>query len=266
MHEAAKIGTATLMLGDCVEAMKTLSDRSIDLVLTDPPFSSGTRREASKGLRKSMNRGTEDADWFGSDSLTTNGFLYLMRLCAIEWQRVLKPGGHALCFIDWRMQSTLADAVESADLRKAGLLVWDKTYFGMGSCFRNQHELILHFTKGVGSPPLRKDTGNVLSFKPVRNGIHPTEKPLPMLERLLTTICPVGGVVLDPFFGSGSTGEAALSVGRQFIGVERDPRYFELAADRLRQCLPAHARPAHAAIPAVPAVKPVGLFDDMAAD
>lgn len=263
MHEAAKIGTATLMLGDCVEVMKTLPDRSVDLVLTDPPFSSGTRREAAKSLRKGMSNRTVDPQWFGTDTLTTDGFLYLMRLCALEWHRLLKPGGHVLCFIDWRMQSSLADAIESADLRKAGLLVWDKTYFGLGSCFRNQHELILHFTKGVGSPPLRKDTGNVLAYKPATNKLHPAQKPVQLLERLLTTICPENGMVLDPFFGSGSTGEATLSAGRQFIGVERDERYHNLAADRLRQCLPAHARPAHAEIPAV---KLIGLFDGMAAD
>lgn len=263
MHETVNIGTATLVLGDCVKVMKTLPARSVDLVLTDPPFSSGTRREAAKSLRKGMSNRTVDPEWFGTDTLTTDGFLYLMRLCALEWHRLLKPGGHVLCFIDWRMQSSLADAIESADLRKAGLLVWDKTYFGLGSCFRNQHELILHFTKGVGSPPLRKDTGNVLAYKPATNKLHPAQKPAQLLERLLTTICPENGVVLDPFFGSGSTGEAALSASRQFIGVERDERYFNLAADRLRQCLPSHSRPRYADIAPV---KPVGLFDGMAAD
>lgn len=221
------VGDARLFQGDCVLAMGNIESNSVDMVLTDPPFSSGTRRESAKGVRKSMNRATKDAEWFGSDSLTTNGFLFLMRCCAIEWQRVLKPGGHALCFIDWRMMATCADAIESADLRKTGLLVWDKTYFGMGAYFRNQHELILHFTKGVGTPPLRRDVGNVLSCKPVRNGPHPTQKPVELLSRLVETICPIGGLVLDPFFGSCSTGEAALSNGRRFVGCERETGYFE---------------------------------------
>jgi site-specific DNA-methyltransferase (adenine-specific) len=156
----------------------------------------------------------------------------------MEWHRLLKPGGHVLCFIDWRMMATLGDAIESADLRRSGLLVWDKTYFGMGSCFRNQHELILHFTKGVGTPPLRKDTGNVLSFKPIRQGTHPTEKPVDLLARLINTVCPVGGVVLDPFFGSGSTGQAAIATMRQFIGCERERQYFDRAEARLMNCLP----------------------------
>jgi site-specific DNA-methyltransferase (adenine-specific) len=220
-------------LGDCLQEMRKIETASVDVVLTDPPFSSGTRREAAKGLRKSMNRGVEDAAWFGSDSLTTNGFLFLVRSCAIEWQRVLKPSGHVLCFIDWRMMASCADAIESADLRKAGLLVWDKTYFGMGSCFRNQHEMVLHFTKGVGSAPLRRDVGNVLGFKPIRNGDHPTEKPVDLLETLLSVVCPRDGVVLDPFMGSGATGVAAVNTGRRFIGIERDPEYHALATKRI---------------------------------
>lgn len=233
--ETAELPRGKLLLGDCIQAMKAIPDASVDLVLTDPPFSSGTRREASKGLRKSMNRGMDDAKWFGSDSLTTNGFLFLMRMCALEWARVLKPGGHILCFIDWRMASTLADAIESADLRKAGMLVWDKTFFGMGSCFRNQHEFILHFTKGVGAPPLRKDVGNVIPCKPIRKGDHPTEKPDELLGKLISVVCPEDGLVLDPFFGSGSAAVAAISRGRRFVGVERERGYFDIAKRRLEK-------------------------------
>jgi len=224
---------AELLHGDCLELMASLPACSVDVVLTDPPFSSGTRREAAKGVRKSMTRGVSDNEWFGSDSLTTNGFLFLMRSCALQWNRVLAPGGHVLCFIDWRMEATLADAIESADLRRSGLIVWDKTYFGMGSCFRNQHELILHFTKGIGREPLRRDVGNVIRAKPVRNGDHPTEKPDDLLGTLIEVTCPVGGTVLDPFFGSGSTGVAATTRGRRFIGVERQAEYLSVAKQRL---------------------------------
>lgn len=219
--------------GDCLQVLRSLADSSIDAVVTDPPYSSGTRREASKGLRKSMNRAGEDAEWFATDCLTTNGFMWLMRECAVEWQRVLKPGGHILCFIDWRMMPALAGAIESADLRHVGLLVWDKTYFGMGSYFRNQHELILHFTKGKSLPPQRRDVGNVLRCKPIRGGDHPTEKPVELMRELISVVCAPGGVVLDPFTGSGATGEAAVASGRGFIGIERDAGYAELARSRL---------------------------------
>lgn len=225
----------TIYHGDCLETMQTLPAQSVDCVLTDPPFSSGARREANKGLRKSMIRGTDDADWFTTDSLTTNGFVWLMRECAVQWHRIVKPGGHILVFIDWRMHSPLSGAIESADLRHNGLLVWNKTHFGMGSCFRNQHELILHFSNGKPNPPQRMDVGNVLDFKPIRNGVHPTEKPVDLLRTLLSVVCPRNGVVLDCFMGSGPTLEAACREDCSAIGVDVDAKCCEIAAKRLQQ-------------------------------
>ncbi len=225
----------TLLLGDCLERLSELPDASIDAVVTDPPYSSGTRREASKGLRKSMTRGVGDDEWFTTDCLTTNGFVWLMRECACEWRRVLKPGGHALVFIDWRMAPNLTGAIESADMRHLGVLIWDKTYFGMGSYFRNQHEFILHFTKGRSLPPQRRDVGNVLSHKPIRNGDHPTEKPVSLLRELIGVVTPPGGTVLDPFMGSGSTGVAAITEGFRFVGIERETEYHAIAAARLQK-------------------------------
>ena len=223
-----------LLHGDALEVMSgSVQDGIADLILTDPPFSSGTRREASKGLRKSMTRGKSKTEWFGSDSLTTEGFLFLMRSCALQWHRILKPGGHVLCFIDWRMMAHLADAIESADLRKAGVVVWDKTYFGMGSCFRNQHEMILHFTKDKGLAPQRRDVGNVIQAKPIRGGVHPTEKPVELLERLISVTCPEGGVIVDPFAGVCTTGEAAMRTGRASICIEREQGYLDIARSRL---------------------------------
>jgi site-specific DNA-methyltransferase (adenine-specific) len=186
-------------------------------------------------LRKAMNRTATDEDWFTSDCLTTNGFLYLMRECARQWKNLLIPGGHVLSFIDWRMMPALASAIESADMRHVGLLVWDKTHFGMGHYFRNQHELILHFTNGKSLPPQRRDTGNVLSFAPVRDGEHETQKPLDLMTRLLSVVCPVGGKVFDPFAGSGTTLVAAKAMGMKAVGVEADKGNCEIAAKRLAQ-------------------------------
>jgi site-specific DNA-methyltransferase (adenine-specific) len=218
--------------GDCIEEMRKLPNGSVDAIITDPPYSSGTRREGAKGLRKSMTRGTSATEWFGSDSLTTNGFVHLMRQCALEWHRILKDGGHALVFIDWRMYPALAGAIESADLRHNNLIVWDKTYFGMGSIFRNQHELILHFSKGKAEPQ-RRDVGNVISAKPIRNGAHPTEKPVELIERLVSVVCPEEGIVLDCFAGSGATGEACKNLNRNYVLIEREIPYVDHANVRL---------------------------------
>lgn len=250
------IGGATLMLGDCIERMRDIPDASVDLVLTDVPYSSGATREAGRtAFNKTMTRSTrgDRSRWFGSDSLGTRGFLSLLRLCALEWQRVLVPDGYAVSFIDWRMKHTLGDAVEdaaaharslglegeaydtieSADLHRVDELVWDKAIFGMGRGARRQHENILVFAKGKGRDGQNHRTGTVLTCKPVRLGLHPTEKPVKLLSDLIGLYCPPGGTVLDPFFGSCATGDAALTSGRRFVGIERDSDYFGVGWQRL---------------------------------
>lgn len=229
------IGKATLYLGDCIEVARSLPDLSIDAVLTDPPYSSGTRREGAKGVRKSMNRETENDEWFSTDSLTTDGFWWLMHANARQWRRLCKDGSHILAFIDWRMWSQMAGAIEAADLRRFGMLVWDKSHFGMGMFFRNQHELVMHFTNGKGKDASRHDVSNVLRFPRLMgdDSEHLTQKPVELLERMLSVVTAPNDCVFDPFMGSGSTGVACVSSDRQFVGVEVEPYYFDIACRRI---------------------------------
>ena len=223
----------TLYHGDALVVMSHLDPGSIDAVLTDPPFSSGGRRENARSLRKSMTRATEDSDWIMGDAMSTPGFTFLMRECGMAWRRLLVDGGHALAFIDWRMWGTMAAALESADLRQHPLLVWDKGRLGMGAIFRNQHELIVHMSKGNPTAPQRRDVPNVLRYPPTANENHPTEKPTTLLETLASVVTPPGGVLLDCFAGSGSSLVAAKQGGLRAIGIEGDERFCEVAADRL---------------------------------
>lgn len=224
----------TLYHGDALRVLATLPDGSVDTVLTDPPYSSGTRREAAKTLRtKSMVR--SDREWFGTDSLTTNGFTWLLREVAVECHRLLRDGGHLFSFIDWRMLPALSGAVESADLRPMSVVVWDKGHFGMGAHFRNQHEFVLHFAKGDPGEALRHDVGNVIRQRTAFDAEHPTQKPTALLGVLLSVVTPVGGTVLDPFAGSGSTLIAAADLGMRAIGVEREEGYCAMVAKRRSQ-------------------------------
>ncbi len=227
--------SVTLYLGDCIEVMDDLDDVSVDVVLTDPPYSSGGRRENARSIRKSMTRAVEDDDWIRSDAMSTTGFVYLLRQCGLQWRRVLKPGGHVLSFIDWRMTDHLGAALESADLRRHPTLVWDKQRLGMGAIFRNQHEFIVHMSAGNPTPPQRRDVPNVIGVPPVRDGDHPTEKPERLLRTLLSVVTPPHGIVLDPFAGSGATLTAAASLGHKAIGIEADERYCEVIARRMSQ-------------------------------
>lgn len=232
-EEARREPAAEIIEGEALAILRGLPDASVDTILTDPPFSSGGRRENARSIRKSMIRSETDDAWIAGDGMSTRGFMWTMREFGWEARRILKPGGHLLAFIDWRMADNLATALESADLRQHPTLVWDKTYFGMGSIFRNQHEFILHFTSGNPTPPQRRDVGNVIACKPIRGGAHPTEKPVPLLRTLLSVVTPPGGLVVDPFAGSGSTGAAAVAEGFEFIGIELSPAYVEVGRQRL---------------------------------
>lgn len=222
-----------LVEGEALASLAAMEPESVDVVLTDPPFSSGGRRENARSIRRSMLRETDDDAWIAGDAMSTNGFLWTMREVGWQARRILRPGGHLFAFIDWRMSSSLCAALESADLRQHPIIVWDKTYFGMGAIFRNQHEFIVHFSNGNPTPPRRRDVGNVLACKPVRGGVHPTEKPVPLLRDLLSVVAAPGSVIVDPFAGSGSTGVAALEEDCSFIGVELSPHYAAVARRRL---------------------------------
>ena len=232
-----RIGGQVLYCGDCLEVLPTLAAGSVDAVITDPPYSSGTRREASKGVRKSMNRETADEAWFASDCLTTTGFVWLMRSLALLTKRIMGRGAHFLSFIDWRMYPQLSAAIESADLRQVGLVVWDKQHFGMGNYFRNQHELLLHFTYGKSRPMARRDLGNVLRVPRQGTDLHPTEKPVELLALLVSAVTHESETVFDPFMGSGTTLVAAELFGRRGIGIEIDPGYFDIACRRVEQAV-----------------------------
>ena len=240
------IGDCRLYLGDALNVMSGIAADAIAAVITDPPYCSGAATEANKGsathqgLRGETIKGGR-FQWFAADNMTTSGLVWLMRGLSVEAARVVEDGGSLLAFCDWRMALTLAPAMESGGWRMRNLCIWDKGHFGLGTGFRPQHEMIIHLTKRA---PVLHHAGysNVLDCP--RTGRaeqeHPTEKPLALMRALIEVTTPVGGVVLDPFMGSGSTGVAAVNAGRKFIGVEVLPGNFDIACRRIEA---AYAQP-----------------------
>lgn len=226
-----------LLRGDCLEVMRGLADASVDAVITDPPYCSGGFTEASKGGAKGQGLRAETlkaGPWFDGDNMTGGGLVFLLRAVACEALRITKPTGNLLVFCDWRMMPMLAPALESAGWRYRSLVVWNKGVAGLGSGFRMQHELVLHFAKR-GSRFHATDVGNVITTKRMshRTRIHPTEKPVDLIRPLIRVTTPPGGVVLDPFAGSGATLRAARAEGRDAIGIEREAAYVKAAEQRL---------------------------------
>jgi DNA modification methylase len=228
--------TYEIVQGDALEGLMGLADASVDAIVTDPPYCAGAIGEAQRtsapgqGLRSEKLR---RFGWFTGDNMTTAGLVALLRAIAFEATRVVKPTGHLLVFCDWRMLPTLSPAIESAGVRFQGLVVWDKGSMGMGLGFRNQHELVMHFT--LGRPEyFDAGTANVLRSSRIHASAkeHQTEKPTDLLERLIRVVTPPGGLVVDPFCGSGSTGVAAMRCGRSFFGVDRELAHVETARRR----------------------------------
>lgn len=227
--------------GDCLDVLRALPDGCVDAVITDPPYCSGAATEAGRGsathqgLRSETIRGGR-FDWFDSDNMTTSGLMWLLRSVCVEASRAVTNSGSVLAFCDWRMVTALAPAMESGGFRLRNLVVWDKGHFGCGSGFRPQHEIILHLTKRA--PDFHAmDVGNVIRSKRVQSSTrdHPTEKPTDLIAQLIRVACPPGGIVLDPFGGSGTTAVAALHEGRRCLIVEKDAGYCDIIRRRVAE-------------------------------
>jgi len=219
------------------DALSVLSDLStpVAAVVMDPPYASGARTEAAKPSSGAMLRGVRwAAKPIENDQMTTPGFIWLMREIGYAVRDLLTDGGALFSFIDWRSWPNLIGAIESANYRVNGMVVWDKESFGLGNGFRVQHELICYASKG--SPRVvDKGIANVLRHARVQNDDHPSPKPVALIGDLLLVATEPGETVLDPFMGSGTTLRAAKDLGRKAIGIEIEERYCEVAAKRLAQ-------------------------------
>lgn len=214
-----------LIHGDCLEEMKKIPDGSVDAIITDPPYGidyqSAWRTDKTQWKPKIANDKEPFTAW------TDEAF------------RILKQGGALLCFTRWDTEQAFREALTKSAFKCKQQIIWDKVVHGMGDLrgdFASQHENIIFAVKGrftfKGKRP--KSIFRVQRVTPTEL-LHPNEKPIELLENLVLPITIEGNIVLDMFLGSGVTGIACKNLNRDFIGIELDKEYFEIAKKRIME-------------------------------
>jgi site-specific DNA-methyltransferase (adenine-specific) len=223
---------------DALIFARTLPDRSLDLVFTDPPYASGGLHLSARSQppsRKYIESGTKTVyEDFEGDNMDQRAWAFWCHAWLTEYRRALRPGGLLACFIDWRQLATLTDVVQAAGLTFRGVAVWDKTpgrYRPRRGGFAQQAEFIVWASRGAMAD---RDVylPGVFSVRLPLPKRHVTEKPLE-LAREVVRLAPKGGVVCDPFAGSGTFLVAAREAGLQWVGCETNQTYHEIASARL---------------------------------
>lgn len=241
-----------LIHGDCLDVLKTLDAGSVDAVVTDPPY--GIVNRFGRLLDRRGGTRRLEFEWDKKDGVAggvAGGVAASVGLC--------KRSAALFVFTSIDIVGDLLPV-----MREAGFVVkpaaWVKKCpppAGKGNWWPSGFELAFY---GYRASPFFGDTdtkrSNVFVSDSLRHGQpgkcgHPTQKPLGLMKRIVESICPPGGVVLDPFMGSGTTGVACVQTGRRFVGIEIDEGYFKIAQKRIAEAQNPH--------PLFPGTKESGL-------
>jgi modification methylase len=248
----------TILLGDCIKHLAALPASSVDLVFADPPYNLQLGGDLLRPNNTVVDGVTDGWDKFSSfadyDAFT--------RAWLTEARRILKPDGAIWVIGSYHNVFRLGTALQDLGFWLQNDVIWRKTnpmpnFRGMR--FTNAHETLIWATRDQKSKPtfhydamkafnddvqMRSDWLIPLCTGPERlkdgdgRKAHPTQKPEALLERVLMATTSPGDIVLDPFFGTGTTGAVAKRLGRHFIGIERDPSYVKAARTRIDAVVP----------------------------
>ena len=203
-----------------MEGIQKIASASIDTIITDPPYIIGMTHNGKKGNYNDL---IIMKPFF--DSLFS------------EFSRVIKENGKVYIFCDWRTYAFYYPLLLK-HISVRNMLVWDKIS-GPGSSYAFTHELILFAEKDTpymkGSNIFRIPGFSAGAKKTNGEMLHPTQKPVEVIEKLITDSTKEGDLVLDCFMGSGTTAVAAKKLNRNFIGFEIQEKYITISENRLKQ-------------------------------
>lgn len=259
---AAAVDTRVLPLdqivrGDCIAAMRAMPDKSVDMIFADPPYNLQLGGELFRPDGSHVDAVTDEWDKFD----TFAAYDAFTRAWLAEAHRILKDTGSIWVIGSYHNIFRVGTAVQDLGYWILNDIVWRKANpmpNFRGTRFTNAHETLIWASKGEGA----KYTFNYRSMKtlndelqmrsdwefPICGGqerlkkdgvkVHPTQKPEALLYRILLACTKPGDVVVDPFFGTGTTGAVAKRLGRHWIGIEREGDYIAAAEERIAAALP----------------------------
>ena len=253
----AQLPLGQILSGDCVAAMRGLPDASVDLIFADPPYNLQLGGDLNRPDGSHVDAVTNDWDRFDSfavyDSFTRDWLA--------EARRVLKPDGALWVIGSYHNIFRVGAILQDIGFWILNDIVWRKSNpmpNFRGTRFTNAHETLIWASMGEKAKyhfnyramktlndelQMRSDwviplCGGQERLKKGGTKVHPTQKPEALLYRVMLATTEKGDVVLDPFFGTGTTGAVAKRLGREWIGCERDDTYRAAALERIEAALP----------------------------
>ena len=257
----ADLPLGRILPGDCVAAMRALPDASIDLVFADPPYNLQLGGDLNRPDGSHVDAVTDAWDRFDS----FNAYDAFTKAWLAECRRVLKPDGALWVIGSYHNIYRVGAILQDLGFWILNDIVWRKSNpmpNFRGTRFTNAHETLIWASLGERAKyhfnyramktlndelQMRSDwliplCGGQERLKHAGRKAHPTQKPEALLYRVLLATSEVGDVVLDPFFGTGTTGAVAKRLGRGWIGCERETEYHALALERIAATLPLDER------------------------
>lgn len=243
-----------ILQGNCVDLMNDLPEASVDLIFADPPYN--LQLEGNLIRPNSSSVDGVDNDWDQFDSFQAYDEYTQDWLTAAR--RVLKPNGALWVIGSYHNIFRVGAILQDLGYWVLNDVVWRKTNpmpNFRGRRFTNAHETLIWCAKSKESKYLfnyeaMKNLNEDLQMRsdwelPIctgrerlkKNGlkVHPTQKPETLLYRIILSSSEVGDTILDPFFGTGTTGAVAKKMGRKFIGLEREKKYIDIARERIKK-------------------------------
>ena len=221
---------------DVLELIKTMSDESIDLIATDPPYKVTARGNAGNSGGMMQDKLSMQGKIFKHNDIKPSEYIP-------EFYRLLKDGSHCYIMTNHVNLHEMLNVAKESGFHFIKSLVWNKGNKIMGQYYMSQFEYILFFRKGRGKKINKCGTADILEIPNKKTkgedgkNIHDTEKPVELMKVLIENSSNIDEVVFEPFMGVGSTIMACIELDRKYIGCEIDEKYYNIAKNRIENTI-----------------------------